>query len=182
MIMLEKSKVYLKAIKKYWIFIFAIVVIAISFNNLTTAIWITLIAIIVYLTSWIPSIIFSYHIRKILNAHQTLDDKTIAKLMRKDLSRIQKHLFLLSQKQDKKDYVIIYINKHYMYYHKDIIERYKTLYHKGLGEKEILEDFNNTFIKTRPEVKAIDDVLIKTNRLDERSVSVKEYRDKKRFN
>jgi len=181
MIMLEKSKIYLKAIKKYWIFIFAFVVIAISFNDLTTAIWITFIAIIVYLTTWIPSIIFSYRFKKILNANKNLDDKTISKLMRKDLSKIQKHLFLLSQKQEKKDWVIIYINKHYIYYNKDIIERYKTLYHKGLGEKEILENFNDSFIKTRPEIKAIDDVLIKTNRLEERSVSVKEYRDKKRF-
>ncbi|TFG18918.1 MAG: hypothetical protein EU533_07285 [Promethearchaeota archaeon] len=179
--MLEKSKIYLRAIKKYWIFIFAIIVIAISFNNLTAAIWITLIAIIVYLTSWVPSIIFSYRFRKIMKTQKTIDDKTISKLMRKDLNKIQTHLFLLSQKQDKKDWVIIYINKHYIYYNKDIIERYKTLYHKGLGEKEILENFNNSFIKTRPEIKAIDEVLINTNRLEERSVSVKEYRDKKRF-
>lgn len=179
--MLEKSKIYLKAIKKYWIFIFAFVVIAISFNNLTAAIWITFIAIIIYLTTWIPSIIFSRRFKKIMKEHKTLDDITISKKIRKPLTKTQEHMFILSQKQYKKDWVIVYINKHYSYYNQDIVKKFKILYDKGLGEKEILEGFNNSFIKTRPEIKAIEEILIKTNRIKERSVSVKEYRDKERF-
>ena len=179
--MLEKSKMYLKAIKKYWIFIFAVIVIAISFANLSVAIWITLIAIIVYLASWIPSIIFSRNFKKFMKDYKTFDDITIAKKIGKPLNKIQEHMFILSQKQTNKDWVIIYINKHYQFYNESIIKKYKKLYNNGLGEKEILENFNESSIKTRPEVKAIEEFLIRTDRIDERSISVKEYRDKKRF-
>jgi c-di-AMP phosphodiesterase-like protein len=179
--MLEKSKMYLKAIKKYWIFIFAVIVIAIAFANLPVAIWITLIAIIVYLVTWIPSILFSRNFKNCMKEYKTFDDNTISKKIRKPLNKIQEHMFILSQKQNNKEWVIIYINKHYHFYNGSIIKKYKTLYNKGLGEKEILESFNDFFIKTRPEVKAIEESLIKTDRIEERSVSVKEYRDKKRF-
>ena len=179
--MLEKSKMYLKAIKKYWIFIFAVIVIAIAFTNLSIAIWITLIAIIVYLASWIPSIIFSRNFKKIMKGYKTFDDITIAKKIGKPLNKVQEHMFILSQKQTNKDWVIIYINKHYQFYNESIIKKYKKLYNNGLGEKEILENFNESYIKTRPEVKAIEETLIRTDRIDERSISVKEYRDKKRY-
>ena len=179
--MLEKSKMYLKAIKKYWIFIFALIVIAIAFANLLVAIWITLIALIVYLASWIPSILFSRNFKKFIKEYKTFDDNTISKKLKKPLNKIQEHMFILSQKQNNKEWVIVYINKHYYFYNKSIIKKYKMLYNKGLGEKEILESFNNFFIKTRPEVKAIEEILIRTDRIEERSISVKEYRDKKRF-
>jgi len=179
--MLEKSKMYLKAIKKYWIIIFAVIVIAISFANLPIAIWITLIAIIVYLASWIPSIMFSRNFKKFMKENKTFDDITISKKINKPLSKIQEYMFYLSQKQNNKDWVIIYINKHYYFYNESIIKKYKKLYNNGLGEKEILENFNESYIKTRPEVKAIEENLIKTDRIEERSISVKEYRDKKRF-
>ena len=179
--MLEKSKLYLKAIKKYWIFIFAIIVIAISFANLSVAIWITLIALIVYLASWIPSIMFSRNFKKLMTEYKTIDDITISKKIKKPLNKIQERMFILSQKQNNKDWVIIYINKHYRFYNESIVKKYKMLYNKGLGEKEILENFNDSFITTRPEIKAIEEILIKTDRINERDISVKEYRDKKRF-
>jgi hypothetical protein len=50
-----------------------------------------------------------------------------------------------------------------------------------LGEKEILEKLRNFEIKTKAEIKAIKDTLANFNRLEERKVSVKEYRDKKRY-
>ena len=101
--MLEKSKLYLKAIKKYWIFIFAIIVIAISFANLPVAIWIALIALIVYLASWIPSIMFSRNFKKLMKEYKTIDDITISKKVKKPLNKIQERMFILSQKQNNKD-------------------------------------------------------------------------------
>ena len=137
--MLEKSKMYLKAIKKYWIFIFAVIVIAIAFTNLSIAIWITLIAIIVYLASWIPSILCSRSFKKFMKDYKTFDDITIAKKIKKPLNKIQEHMFFLSQKQNNKEWVIIYINKHYYFYNESVVKKYKALYNNGLGEKEILE-------------------------------------------
>ena len=116
-----------------------------------------------------------------MKGYKTFDDITIAKKIGKPLNKVQEHMFILSQKQTNKDWVIIYINKHYQFYNESIIKKYKKLYNNGLGEKEILENFNESSIKTRPEVKAIEETLIRTDRIDERSISVKEYRDKKRF-
>jgi hypothetical protein len=39
----------------------------------------------------------------------------------------------------------------------------------------------NFGIKTRAEIKRIGDLLVKYETLDERDISVKEYRDKKRY-
>jgi hypothetical protein len=62
-----------------------------------------------------------------------------------------------------------------------VIKRFKVFYNKGLGEKEILEQLKNIEINTRAEIKAIEDTLINNDRLKGRKVSVKEYRDKKRY-
>jgi len=72
--------------------------------------------------------------------------------------------------------------KQYYYYSEKTVNKFKILYNKGYGEKEILDKIQGLGIKTRAEIKAIEDLLVKYNRIDKREVSVKEYRDKQRFN
>ena len=74
------------------------------------------------------------------------------------------------------------MNKQYIYYNEKVINKFKELYNKGYGEKEILDKVQNLGIKTRAEIKLIEELLIKYKRIDNREVSVKEYRDKQRFN
>ncbi|MEJ2295694.1 MAG: hypothetical protein P8Y23_13145 [Candidatus Lokiarchaeota archaeon] len=110
-----------------------------------------------------------------------IEDKTLAKKFEKPIKTIQEKLFELSQNQEKKDWVIIYLNKQYIVYNEKTVNKFKELYNKGFGEKEILENLQRFGIKTRAEVKAITDTLIKYNKLEERGVSVKEFRDEQRF-
>jgi CMP-2-keto-3-deoxyoctulosonic acid synthetase len=90
-------------------------------------------------------------------------------------------MYKLSKNQNKKDWLITFYNGHYSFYGEKVIKRFKVFYNKGLGEKEILEQLKNFEINTRAEIKAIEDALVNTNRLEGRKVSVKEYRDKKRY-
>ena len=77
--------------------------------------------------------------------------------------------------------MIIFTNRHYNFYNEETVEKFKEYFTKGLGEKEILEKLKKSGIKTRDEIKAIEEVLVENSRLEAREVSVKEYRDKQRF-
>ena len=61
-----------------------------------------------------------------------------------------------------------------------IIEKFKEVYHKGLEDKKILENLKEFNIVTRAEVKAIEDALIKYEKLSKREISVKEQKEKRR--
>ena len=117
-----------------------------------------------------------------LSENNCIDDKTFARKIKQPLAKIQKKMFELSEKQSKENWLIIFLNKQYIYYNEKTISAFKKLYNKGYGEKEILDKIQKIGIKTRAEIKSIEELLIKYNRLDKREVSVKEYRDMQRFN
>ncbi|MBY9003956.1 MAG: hypothetical protein KGD73_08295 [Candidatus Lokiarchaeota archaeon] len=180
--MLEKFKVILLSFRKYWILIVAFIILIISFYNLITAIWITVIVIVIYLITDVPSLIFSVKFKKFIKEYKSIDDKTISKLLKKPLKKIQDQMFLMSINQKKKEWLIIFLNKQYIFFNVNTIEAFTKLYNVGLGEKEILEKLINFKVMTRAQVKLIEETLIKNNRLSQRETSVKEYREKQRFN
>lgn len=90
-------------------------------------------------------------------------------------------MFELSQKQEKKDWLITFLNKQYIFYHEKTIAKFEEVYNKGFSEKEILDNLKDYKVTTRTEIKAIKDSLVKLNRLSERKISVKEHKDKQRF-
>ena len=103
----------------------------------------------------------------------------IARKFEKPIEVIQDKLFELSQNQEKKKWLIVFLNKQYIFYHQETIEKFQEYYNKGFSEKEILDNLKDYKIITKAEIKAIND--IKLNRLDDREISVKEHRDKQRF-
>ncbi|MHA1671025.1 MAG: hypothetical protein ACTSV5_10705 [Promethearchaeota archaeon] len=180
--MLEKSKIILLSLRKYWILIVAFIIFIISFYNPITAILITVIVIIIYLITDVPSLIFSIKFKRFIKGYKSIDDKTISKLLKKPLKKIQEQMFLMSLKQKSKKWLIIFINKQYTFFNEKTIEAFTKLYDVGFGEKEILGKLTNFNVNTRAQVKLIEETLIKNNRLNQRKISVKEYRDKQRFN
>ena len=91
-------------------------------------------------------------------------------------------MFSMSTNQKKKEWLIIFLNKQYIFFNEKIIEAFTKLYNAGLGEKEILEKLAKLQVNTRAQVKSIEEALIKNNRLSQRKISVREYREKQRFN
>ncbi|MFW9949415.1 MAG: hypothetical protein ACFFKA_04755, partial [Candidatus Thorarchaeota archaeon] len=128
-----------------------------------------------------PIVRFNMKMKGLLSKAMFIDDKTIAKKLKQPLIKVQNKMFRLSNNQAKKSWLILYINKQYYYCNKQPIETFKKYHKEGLGEKDILEKLKNYGISMRAEIKAIEETLQKYDRLSEREISVKEYRDKQRF-
>jgi predicted RND superfamily exporter protein len=166
--------------RKWFIFLVVVILIVFIFNQLA-AIIITIITLVLFALSYVPTLLFYKKFDNFLNGVDSIDDKTAARKFKQPVTQIQEKMYKLSKKQSKKSSLIIYSNKHYIYYNEKIINSFKSYYKKGLGEKEILEKLKRFDIKTRTEIKIIEETLIKHDRLEERKVSVKEYRDKQRY-
>ncbi|MHA1291189.1 MAG: hypothetical protein ACTSQJ_00815 [Promethearchaeota archaeon] len=161
----KKYVVFFKSVGRKW-FLFLIILILIVFiYNQEAAIWITAITIGLFLLTYVKPVIFKHKIVKKMKEYYMIEDDTVADLLKKPLREVREVIFKIYQKQKRKKYLIVFLNKHYIFYHQDTIEKYIELYNKGLNEKEILEKLYDNDLRTRAEVKAIKDALIKHFRL-----------------
>ena len=177
----KKYIVVLKSIGLKW-FIFLVVSILIVFiYNQEVAIWMTGITIFLYLLSYIPSLFSKGKLLKLMKEYYMIEDSTIVSKLDKPFRKIQHKMFEMSQNQENKDWLIVYLEKHYIFFHAQTIEKFTELYHKGYSEKEILDEMKDHDLRTRAEVKSIIDTLKRTDRLGEREISVKKRREQLRF-
>jgi ABC-type multidrug transport system fused ATPase/permease subunit len=166
--------------RKWFIFLVIAILIVFIFHQLA-AIIMTIITIVLFAVSYIPTLFFNKKLKMFLSDYNSIEDKIVARKLKCSLPKIQEKMHNLSKKQDKKNWLIIFMNRHYIFYNEKTIEKFREYYIKGLGEKEILEKLKKSDIKTRAEIKAIEETLIENSRLEEREISVKEYRDKQRY-
>ena len=110
-----------------------------------------------------------------------IEDELIARKLKKSPKNVRDEMFELSQNQGKKNWLIVFLNKQYIFYHPETIQAFEAVYNKGFTEKEILDSLNDYKVNTRAEIKAIKDNLFKLERLSEREISVKEHKEKQRF-
>lgn len=96
-----------------------------------------------------------------------IEDDTVARELERPLREVRQKMYELSQNLDKKDYVVVFLNKRYIFYHGTTVDKFKELYHQGKTEKEILEELKPFDLRTRAEVKTIKATLKKFNRLEE---------------
>ena len=141
----------------------------------------TIITIVLFALSYIPTLILNKKLKKLLSDYSSIEDKMVARKLKRSLPQIQEKMHRLSKKQSKQNWLIIFTNRHYIFYNEETIQKFREYYTKGLGEKEILEKLKKRDIKTKDEIKAIEETLVENSRLEGREVSVKEYRDKQRF-
>jgi hypothetical protein len=139
------------------------------------------ITLVLFVLSYIPRLFFKRKLNNFLNKFYKIEDELVARKFKKPLQKIQDDMFELSQKQEKKDWLITFLNKQYIFYHEKTIAKFKEAYNKGFTEKEILDNLKDFKVATRAEIKIIKETLIKLNRLSEREISVKEHKDKQRF-
>jgi len=177
----KKYKNILKSIGRKWFLILVIVIILVFLVNRELAIWMTIITVILYAFSYLPVLFFSRRFQKYIKNFNALEDKLVARKFKRSLAEIQESMFNLSQKQNNKTWLIIFLNKQYIFYNQETIDKFKEYYNKGLGEKELLEAMKEFNVKTRAEVKGIEEALINCERLTKREISVKEYREKIRY-
>ncbi len=177
----SKIIVFFKRVGRNWFLIFIIAVIFVFFIEQILAVWLVGIALVLYLLSFLPNIFFKRTLKGKMMEYYMIEEDTIAHKMKKPLRKIRETLFKLSQKQHKKTYLIVYLDNRYIYFHEETVNKFNELYKKGFGEKEILEGMKDYDLQTKSEVKCILNTLKKFNRLSDREISVKEYRDKDRY-
>ncbi len=193
----SKIRIFFKSIGRKWFILLILLILIIAYagwviaENLTPAIVVTIIAIVLLIFSYITRFYKSKKLKRFMKKYYKIEDKTIAKKLGRSLRSVQDKMFELSQKQTKrekwqfwrkeKNWLILFLNRSYIFYHKNTIEKFKEFHHKGLGDKKILENLKEFNIETRAEVKAIEDALIKYERLSEREISVKEREERERF-
>ena len=171
----------LKTIGRKWFIFLIVIILIVFFFNQIAAIIITIITIVLFGISYVPTLMFSKKLNKFLSNINVIEDKVVARRLKRPLAQVQEKMYKLSKNQNKKEWLITFYNGHYSFYNEKVVKRFKVFYNKGLGEKEILEKLRNYEIKTRAEIKAIKEALVNLDRLEGRKVSVKEYRDKKRY-
>lgn len=177
----KKWKVVFITIGRKWFIILLIIIIIVAIYNPIAAIWMSGITIVLFLLSFIPGLFFKNKLHKFLKKFYKIEDELIAKKFNKPLKKIREILFDLSQNQEKKDWLITFLNKQYIFYHPKTIDKFKEVYNKGYSEKEILDNLKEYKLEQRSEIKVIKETLIKLDRLSEREISVKQHKEKQRF-
>jgi hypothetical protein len=177
----KKYIVFFKTIGRKWFVFLVIIIVIIAFFNPIAAIWMAGITIALFALSYIPRFFFKNKLLKDMKGFYKIEDELIARKLRKPLKKVREEMFELSQNQSKKDWLIVFLNKQYTYYHQETIQAFKAVYNKGFTEKEILDSLKEYKVNTRLEIKSIIDSLIKLERLSEREISVKDHKEKQRF-
>ena len=177
----KKYIVVFKTIGRRWFLFLVAIIIIVAIYNSIVALWMTGITLVLFLLSFIPSLLFKKKLNKFLNKYSKIEDEIIAKKFNRPIKKVREEMFELSQNQMKKKSLIIFLNKQYIFYHQETIEKFLEFYNQGYSEKEILDNLKDYKLNTRTEIKVIKETLVKLDRLTEREISVKEHREKQRF-
>lgn len=157
-----------KFFSKSWLYITMGLILIVYLYNELYAILSTAIILIIYLTSYLVSLSFKKKLIRSMAEYSLLSDDEIARKMKRPVDEIRNILFSLSRNQKRKKWLIVFINKRYVFYNGDTIEQFIELYSSGFNEKQILQNLQKSVrIRTRAEIKAIETTLMSQKRLKE---------------
>ncbi|MFW9823380.1 MAG: hypothetical protein ACFFE4_10620 [Candidatus Thorarchaeota archaeon] len=161
---------FLKLINKFRQVIFyvllAIVVVVFIFNRLF-GIWLAGSFFILYLVSYLMTLSSKKTLLRLVQEFLMINDNDIADKMERSLEDVRKILASLSKHQRNKKWLIVYLNKRYLFLNENGVDLFKNLYKQGYNEKVILENLQQEMkIRSRAEVKAIEMTLANYNRLN----------------
>lgn len=180
--MLKKTGYFFRAIGRNWFSFLVFFIVFIFFYNQILGIWLTILTIIIFTLSYIPSLFFKKKLITFMKGFDVINDISIAKRLKRQITKIRKKMFLISKNQKKKKWLIVFLDNAYIFYNEKVIQTFKELYEKGYGEKEILEEIKNHFnINTRAEIKVIENTLVNQKRLGMREEPIKSYREIHKF-
>jgi hypothetical protein len=157
--------VFLKRIWRSWFIILVVIIIIVAFYEQLVAIILTAITLVLFILSYVPSLFFKNRVKRYLKKYYRIKDVDVIKHFNNKKDKVKKLLFDLAQDQEKKDWLIVFVNNHYIYFHKDVIKKYLELFQKGYGEKKIFELLQKIDIEERAEIKAIKTTLEENDRL-----------------
>jgi len=123
--------------------------------------------LLVYVGSFILTLSFKRRLLRRLQEYSTISDIEIADKLDYSIEYIRNMLSSLSRNQKRKKWLIVNLNRRYVFFNEHAVEIFKDLYRRGYNEKKILENMQLEMrIRSRAEVKAIEDTLANQNRLN----------------
>ncbi|MFX0073771.1 MAG: hypothetical protein ACFFAO_22045, partial [Candidatus Hermodarchaeota archaeon] len=160
--------------KKYWFYLVIVLIVIIFIFNRIIAIWGAFIFLILIVLLYLPTLSFKAKLVKFMKKHNIIEDKAIAKKFARPLDEIKEKMENLTSKQKRKNWLIVGLNNRYVFYNEETIEKFKDLYEMGYNEKRIFDTLKKDIkIRTRAEIKAIEDRLIYQDKLKERKEVIK---------
>ncbi|MFX0043206.1 MAG: hypothetical protein ACFE8L_09860 [Candidatus Hodarchaeota archaeon] len=102
-----------------------------------------------------------------MEGFKIIEDQAIAQELKRSLHQVKTTMNKLIRKQYKKQWVIISINGHYIFFSENIINDFIGLYKQGMNQKEIFEMLNRDeeVFKSRREIKLLEDELIRQHKI-----------------
>ena len=160
----SKLIVYIKKITFY--LILGIVVVVFVFDQIL-GIWLAGAFFIIYLVLYLITVSSKRKIFRLMRENSIISDKEIAVQLKRSVEDIRKILASLSKNQKNKKWLIVLLNRRYIFLNENGVESFKQLYKQGYSEKIILENLQLEMkIRSRAEIKAIETTLANHNRLN----------------
>ena len=108
-----------------------------------------------------------------MKQYELIEDNQISEELTIPLKVVREVMRSLAKKQKRKDWIVAIINNRSVFYNSSFIQKFIDLYNEGLNEKSLLNTLSDHYsIRSRAEIKAIEDILIKENKIDERDYSI----------
>ncbi|MFX1430645.1 MAG: hypothetical protein ACFFCY_10825 [Promethearchaeota archaeon] len=157
----------IRNIKKIIFYPLLVIIIIIFVFDQILGMWLAGFFFLLYLVSYLITLSSKRRILRLIQEYSIITDKEIADKFERPLDDIRKILYSLSKNQKKKKWLIVFLNKRYIFLNEEGVESFKHLYEQGYNEKKILEQLQQKMnIRSRAEVKAIEITLANHNRLN----------------
>lgn len=154
-------------IKKILFYLILGIVVFIFVFDQILGIWLAGSFFIIYLVSYLITLSSKRKLLRLIQEYSIISDKEIADKLEHPVDDIRKILSSLSKNQKNKKWLIVFLNKRYIFLNENGVENFKQLYKRGYSEKKILENIQHEVkIRSRAEVKAIEITLATHNRLN----------------
>ena len=172
--MSKKPRSTFERLRQLWFIIIITIIIIIFIYNREIGIWVAAGLLATFILYYVPSLSFKKRLARFMKKYNMIEDKTIAQNLTRPLEEIRETMRKLSIHQKRNKWLITFLNDRYIFYHKITIKEFNELYYKGYNEKRIFETLKPKInIRTRAEIKAIEDTLIHHKRLKSRKISDK---------
>jgi len=154
-------------IKKIIFYLILGIIIFVFVYNQILGIWLAGSFFIIYLVSYLITLSSKRRLLRLMQEYSIINDKEIADKLERPLDDIRKILSSLSKNQKNKKWLIVFLNKRYIFLNENGVESFKQLYKRGYSEKIIQEKLQQEMkIRSRAEIKAIETTLANHNRLN----------------
>ena len=142
------------------------ILVIIFFLNQILGLWLSGFFFLGYFISYLITHSSKRRLLRSIRGHLIISDTEIAKNLKRPIEDIRSILFSLYKNQKKKKWLIVFLNKRYIFLNEHAVKSFELLYYKGYNEKKIFESLQHKMsIKSRAEVKAIVTTLTEQNRL-----------------